>query len=103
MRKVVLLIMIISNLCTPDSEEFKLLAEVRGVDEKIEVEVIRSQYASGTYLMITSDKTKISDSDGRKLTRADISVGDILEITYGGEVMLSYPPQTVAHRIVRKK
>ena len=108
MKRVICLIMIISGLgalssCGGSQNEFTMTAEVRGIDEKIEVEVIRAEYATGPYLIITSDKTKFTDSDGGKITRADISVGDTIEIIYGGQVMMSYPPQIVAHEIVRKK
>ena len=41
---------------------------------------------------------KVSSPDG-KLTMT-INVGDKVEITYGGQVMMSYPPQIVAKKII---
>ena len=81
------------------NEQFKMKAEVTAVGEKIEVDVIEAEYASGLYWVITSDKTAFADKDGEKIEKDDIAVGDTVIITYNGQVMMSYPPQVVALKI----
>lgn len=83
-------------------DDFKLSATVIAVNEKIEVDVVTSQYASGIYLVITSTETEYYDNIGNKISREEICVGDTVEILYGGQVMMSYPPQIVAARITVK-
>ena len=82
-----------------NAQSFVLKGVVRSVDEKIEVEVIESDYAFGTYLVITSENTDFIANDGAKINKSDIKNGDIIEITYNGQTMLSLPPQIVAHKI----
>ena len=77
----------------------KMIASVDSVGEKIEVTVIESEYTFGVHWVITSDETEFFSKDGSKIKRADISVGDKVEIIYNGQVMMSYPPQIVARRI----
>lgn len=81
-------------------ENVKMIAEVTDLGEKITVEVLSSEYTSGTHLVITHDATEYLDENGNKKNRNDIEVGDRIEIEYSGQVMLSYPPQIVALKIV---
>ena len=83
------------------TNEVIMTAQVKEVGEKIEVEVIESPYTSGVHLVITSNLTEYMDSEGNKIARSDIESGDTLKITYSGQVMLSYPPQIVALKIVK--
>ena len=39
------------------------------------------------------------DKNGNRTVKAFLKVGDTVEITYGGQVMMSYPPQIVALKI----
>ncbi len=89
--------------CTRASgdERVKMTATVTAIGDRIEVEVLESEYTSGPHWVITSDST-VYERDGRKIGRKDISVGDTVEIYYNGQVMLSFPPQIVAHRIIVK-
>ena len=50
---------------------------------------------------ITSDSTVFCNSDGKKIKKSDLSVGDTVEIFYSGQVMMSYPPQIVAAKITK--
>ncbi len=86
---------------TDGDERVKMTARVTAVGEKIEVEVLESEYAFGPYWVITDENT-VFERGGRKIKRSDISAGDTVEIYYSGQVMLSYPPQIVAHRITVK-
>ena len=67
---------------------------------KIEVDVIEGEYgASGIFWVIVSDQTALCDGHGTKIALSDIQAGDTVEIRYGGQVMMSYPPQIVAGSI----
>ena len=79
----------------------KMTATVTAIDDRIEVEVLESEYTAGPHWVITTEET-VFEKNGRKITRDGISVGDTVEIYYNGQVMLSFPPQIVAHRIVVK-
>ena len=86
--------------CKDDmNNTFILKATVISVNEKIEVDVIESDYAFGTYLVITSNETEFLDKNGNKITKNDLSNGMVIEITYGGQVMMSLPPQIAARKI----
>ena len=76
--------------------EFKMVATVTELGEKITVDVIEAEYASGIYWVNTSDVTVYVDRDGYKLDSSDIKVGDKVEITYNGQVAMSLPPQISA-------
>lgn len=83
--------------------DFQMLATVVAIGEKIEVEVISGPYdASGPYWVITGEETCYRDAEGKRIGRGDLAVGDRVEITYGGQVMMSYPPQIVATAITKK-
>lgn len=77
----------------------KMTARVTAVGERIEVEVIESEYTSGPYFIITDSDTEYLGKNGERIARSAIKVGDTVEITYSGQVMLSYPPQVVAYSI----
>ena len=79
--------------------EFKMKAEVVSLGEKIEVNVYEAEYADGIFLLITDEKTGFRDALDAQILRSDISVGDHIEITYSGQVMMSYPPQVYAIKI----
>ena len=83
--------------------DFQMTATIVAVGEKIEVEVISGPYdASGPYWVITNGETCYQNADGKRINRDDLAVGDRVEITYGGQVMMSYPPQIVATAITKK-
>lgn len=80
----------------------KMTGEILAIGEKIEVNVIEGEYgASGTYWLIVSGDTKYYDAAGNGISLADLSIGDRVEIVYGGQVMMSYPPQIVARKITK--
>lgn len=78
---------------------FTLKARITALGEKLEVEVYDSDYAYGTYWVITPAATTYESEDGTAISRGALAVGDRIEITYGGQVMQSYPPQIVAKSI----
>lgn len=82
------------------AETVKMVAVIKNIAEKIEVEVIEGEYgASGIYLVNFSSDTAFLDSKGNCVSASDLKIGDIVEITYGGQVAMSYPPQIFAKAI----
>ena len=76
-----------------------MIAEIVYISDKIEVNVIEGDYgASGTYWVITNSATVIKDQNNNRIST--LNVGDRIEIIYSGQVMLSYPPQIVAKKII---
>ena len=79
--------------------EFIMKAELLSLGEKLEVNVTEAEYASGIFHIIISPDTEIFSASGERIDAAGLSRGDLLTITYSGQVMMSYPPQTVALKI----
>ncbi len=87
----------------PDAQgKFTLTGIVLGVTDRIEIEVTNSDYAYGVYWVLVSNNTEIFDAYGNKISLTGIKTGDSVEIVYGGQVMMSYPPQIVAHKVTVK-
>ena len=83
-----------------EGQSFVMKASVDSLDDRIEVTVIEAPYGNtGPFWVITSDETEFADANGNKIHREDIKQGDVVEITYGGQVMMSYPPQIAAIKI----
>ena len=79
--------------------EFVLKAIVKKIEnDRLEVEVIESDYAFGIYHILTAS-AKYYNKNGSQVTRESIMVGDTIELSYSGQTMLSYPPQVVAYQI----
>ena len=83
-------------------EGVKMTAKVTEVTDRLGVEVLESEYAFGPYLVHMGEKVKICSKSGEIISLSDIKEGDTVEITYSGQVMMSYPPQIVALQIVVK-
>ncbi len=79
-----------------------MTARITEIGEYIVVEVLESEYTFGPHWVITSEETEFESAAGKGITRADLRVGDTVEILYNGQVMLSYPPKIVAQKIVVK-
>ncbi len=87
--------------CAPPTEEnmntVKMTAKINSITDRLEVEVIEGEYgASGIYWVLFNADTVFLDKNGNKTTLLYIKEGDTVEISYGGQVMMSYPPQIVA-------
>ena len=81
-------------------ETAKMTAIVNAVGDKIEVEVIEGDYGvSGLFWVNFSSDTVFVGANNQKLKVSDLKAGDTIEITYSGQVALSYPPQIFAKRI----
>ena len=84
---------------TKPGSDFKMVAVITDLSDKIAVEVIESEYTSGIHWVNVANSTEFYAKDGTKISRSDLKVGDKVEILYSGQVMMSYPPQIVAARI----
>ena len=81
--------------------EYVFKGEVTSVSEKkyIVIEIIDSEIAFGTYHVLIGDTTLFFHADDSTAERDDIKVGDIIEVAFSGQVMMSYPPQIYAQKI----
>lgn len=85
-----------------DASEPKMTAEIIAISDKIEVNVIEGDYgASGIYWVNVSSTTVFETKGGGRIKLSDLSAGDRVEISYSGQVMMSYPPQIVAKKITK--
>ena len=81
-------------------ETVKMTAIVKNIEDKIEVEVIEGEYeVSGIFWVNVSSDTVYLNAEGIILNASNLKVGDVIEITYSGQVALSYPPQIFAKAI----
>lgn len=81
-------------------EGVKMTAIIKNIGEKIEVDVIEGEYeVSGIYWVNVGSDTVYLNANGLRISKDTLKVGDKVEITYGGQVMMSYPPQIVALQI----
>ena len=78
---------------------FMMRAVIEKIEDKITVNVYEAEYADGIYLIIYGDSTVFLNADGGLISLCDLKVGDKIEITYNGQVMMSYPPQVAAIKI----
>ena len=77
------------------NEGFTLRGVVRNIEDKIEIDVTEGEYAEGIYLIIYSSG-EFLNREGERVDISALRVGDLIEVTYGGQVMMSYPPQVAA-------
>ncbi len=100
---VLVLTLLVSCYLTEEEQNMegvKMTAVIKSIGDKIEVEVIEGEYeASGIYWVNVSFDTVYTNANNVRLSLSDLNVGDVVEITYGGQVMMSYPPQIVAVKI----
>lgn len=89
------------NEDTPPSE-FEMTATILEIGEKILVEVTESEYAEGQYLVNGSDTAELVNTEGEKIKRSDLAVGDTVKIWYTGQVTMSIPPQIIALKIQKQ-
>lgn len=95
--------------CFPeaDTEEYNgptylLTATIENLENPFSVNVIEGEYAEGIYWLVTDHTTIYLDRDGNPIQKSDLAIGDTVSITYNGQVMLSYPAQIFARKIVLK-
>ena len=65
----------------------------------LEMEIVDSEIAFGPYRVLIGDITTFYGVNGEKIDREDIELGDVIEVVFSGQVMMSYPPQIAAKRV----
>ena len=85
------------------AEGFFMKARITAINDRIEVEVIESEYTSGIIWVNTNEETPVLDENGKKIEISDLAVGDVIEIAYSGQIMMSYPGQIVGQAIRKVK
>ncbi len=77
----------------------EMVAQILEINDTILVEIKKSDYLMGKCIIILHEDILYLSSNGSKISKSHLKVGDIIKISYGGQVMLSYPPQVVAYKI----
>ncbi len=87
-----------------ENDEFVFKGRVTSVSNPyhIEMEIIDSEIAFGIYWVNVGSQTEYIGSDSVPINREDIKVGDTIEVVFSGQVMMSYPPQISAQKIIVK-
>ena len=77
-----------------------MTARLNAVGDRLEVEVVESENGMiGPFWVVTPSETVYFGREGKRIARETLCVGDLLRICFGGQVMMSYPPQIVAKEI----
>ena len=84
------------------AESFKMLARINENKNELFVTVIESEYSEGDFFIIVSENTEYLTKSGEQIRKEDLHAGDTVEITYNGQIMLSYPPKVAALKIILK-
>ena len=104
MKKLIIVLTILISIFTlggckkMENSNVFMEARILEVNTTMLVTVTKSDYAFGDYILHI-DNCKIYDKDGRQITKAELLVGNNIKVEYSGQVMLSIPPQVVAHKI----
>ena len=85
-----------------NNADITMVAEILEISDTILVDVKESDIAFGVYTLIPAESVKYFSCDGSKIAKNDLKVGDLIEVKYSGQVMLSIPPQVVAYSITVK-
>ena len=70
-----------------------------GNSQELEMEIVDSTIAFGLYRVLISGETTFYGLDGEEINRETIEIGDVIEVVFSGQVMMSYPPQIAARRV----
>lgn len=88
------------NPASPKEDELMIMtAKITNITDIIEVEVISSQNAYGTYWLI-ADNAIITDKDDNPKKLSDLNIASTIEVYYLDQVMLSYPPRIIVYKII---
>ena len=79
-----------------------LVGEVTAVNGGIDIIAEETEFTSGPYHILVNDNTKFVFENGQNASISDVKAGNKIEIIFNGQVMLSYPPQIAAQKIVIK-
>ena len=84
-----------------EAGEVVFKGKVTSVDGRdfIEMEIIDSDIAFGTYWVLVGSETAYFDLEGNTVGRDSIKVNDVIEVVFSGQVMNSFPPKIAARKI----
>ena len=105
MKKLIIVLTILISIFTlggcnkAQGSKVYMEAKILNVNNNLLVEVTKSEYAFGEYVLLLNDATKYYNKNGNAISKQNLAVGDIIKVEYSGQVMLSIPPQVVAHKI----
>ena len=83
-----------------EGSEVVFRGKVTKIDKhEIQMEIVDSEIAFGTYRVLIQSTTPYFDANGNEITKSDLKIDDVIEVVFAGQVMQSYPPQISAKRI----
>ena len=82
-----------------ESVPFVFRGTVFEVSELLGVQMEETEYSSGPYHVITGEETTYFDESGAPTSRDSVKIGSVIEVTFSGQVMMSYPPKISAKSI----
>lgn len=77
----------------------KMIAQILELDNNILVQIKESEYASGNCILNVGSQTKYYNKNGKEIPFSDLQIGDIIQVSYSGQMTLSIPPQVFAYVI----
>ncbi len=98
-----LLVCLLFAGCTQESPDYTMKGTVNEIGNHIDFTVTENSYVSGVFWALTDESTVYLFDDGSKATREDISSGSEITVYYSGQIMMSYPGQVYASKIVIEK
>lgn len=89
------------NIDKSNGYVFKGIIKSLDNQKHIEMDIVDSDVAFGIYWVLVGNQTDFVDKNGITITRNDLKVGDTIEVTFSGQVMMSFPPQISAWTITK--
>jgi len=89
--------------CAKSTPSYTLTGTVNDIGNHIDFTVIENSYASGIFWAITDSQTVYVFDDGEAAERTDITAGVEITVEYSGQIMMSYPGQIYAKKVIIHK
>ncbi len=89
--------------CAKSTPLYTLTGTVNDIGDHIDFTVIENSYASGIFWAITDSQTVYVFDDGEAAERTDITAGVEITVEYSGQIMMSYPGQIYAKKVIIHK
>ncbi len=92
---------ILSSFTACDNkEQFVMIGKITAINSHIEIEILQDEYNQGIMWVNYSSTTPIYNANNERINLSDLTVGNKIRIVYSGQVMMSYPGQIVAKKII---
>ncbi len=89
--------------CAKSTPLYTLTGTVNDIGDHIDFTVTESTYVSGVFWALTDNATVYLFEGGESASREDISEGTVITVEYSGQIMMSYPGQIYAKRVIIHK